>query len=59
MGRPRKGDDERIRPKVLGIRVSTDVLTSFKTEAAKRGLSVADLFEDIWERHQAERGSKE
>ena len=36
------------RTVVLGIRVSPKLKASVKVEAARRGISVAELFQDLW-----------
>lgn len=47
------------RPVVLGVRVSDGLRKSIKVEAARRGVTVAALFEDMWksytERQRASR----
>jgi hypothetical protein len=37
------------RPAVLGVRVSADLRTKIKMEAARRGITIALLFEEMWE----------
>lgn len=45
------------RPAVLGVRVSADLRTKIKVEAARRGVTIAELFEEMWraylEQHHA------
>jgi predicted DNA binding CopG/RHH family protein len=36
------------RSALLGIRVSTRLKTEVKIEAARRGLTIAQLFEELW-----------
>jgi hypothetical protein len=40
------------RTVVLGIRVSPKLKASVKVEAARRGISVAELFQDLWDRYE-------
>jgi hypothetical protein len=40
------------RTVVLGIRVSPRLKASVKVEAARRGVSVAELFQDLWDRYK-------
>lgn len=40
------------RTAVLGIRVSTQLKASVKVEAARRGISVAEPFQDLWDRYR-------
>jgi hypothetical protein len=37
------------RPAVLGVRVSVDLRTKIKIEAARRGVTIAELFEEMWQ----------
>ena len=37
---------------VHGIRVSPKLKASVKVEAARRGISVAELFQDLWDRYR-------
>jgi hypothetical protein len=49
-GKPQaKGKVEERRHTVLGIRMTTERATDVKVEAAKRGISVATLFEEVWQ----------
>jgi len=36
------------RTELLGIRVTAALKTEVKVEAARRGLTIAQLFEEIW-----------
>jgi hypothetical protein len=36
---------------LLGIRMTPDRMIEVKVEAARRGMSVATLFEDLWARY--------
>jgi hypothetical protein len=51
---PRKAvrPERHERTVVLGIRVSPMLKKSVKIEAAHRGMSVAELFEDLWARYK-------
>lgn len=40
------------RTVVLGIRVRPELRAAVKIEAARRGVSVAELFQEIWSRYQ-------
>lgn len=43
------------RSVLLGVRMSQKRIVEMKVEAARRGISVADLFEDIWTAYVANR----
>jgi hypothetical protein len=45
------------RHTVLGIRMTTELATDVKVEAAKRGMSVATLFEEVWQSYVRARQS--
>jgi hypothetical protein len=47
--RPRRTD-------TLGVRMTPDRVREVKVEAAARGMSVAALFEEIWQAYRAGRG---
>ncbi|RWP67755.1 hypothetical protein [Mesorhizobium sp.] len=36
------------RAAVLGVRVTAVLRTSIKVEAARRGITIAELFEEMW-----------
>lgn len=36
------------RQRILGVRMTQERQTELKSEAARRGISVADLFEEMW-----------
>lgn len=44
------------RTDTLGIRMSPARVREVKVEAANRGMSVAALFEEMWQAYQARRG---
>ena len=58
MTRERAAARTEERTELLGIRVTTVLKTEVKVEAARRGLTIAQLFEEIWrgyrEREDAE-----
>lgn len=43
------------RPAVLGVRVSADLRTEIKIEAARRGVTIAELFEDMWQTYRKQK----
>lgn len=43
------------RTETLGVRVTTDRVREVKVEAAARGMSVAALFEEMWQAYRARR----
>jgi hypothetical protein len=42
-----------VREKVLGIRVSPALARAVKMEAARRGTTVANLFEEFWQTYRS------
>ena len=45
------GTQEQERTAVLGIRVTPVLKTSVKIEAARRSLTMAQLFEEMWQEY--------
>ncbi|WP_198382989.1 hypothetical protein [Roseomonas sp. KE2513] len=41
---------------LLGVRMTTERIIEVKVEAARKGMSVADLFEVIWKGYMSKRG---
>lgn len=52
MARHEAPSEPQERTVVLGIRVSPRLKASVKVEAARRGVSVAELFQDLWDRYK-------
>lgn len=48
MTRQQAGDQSEDRTTVLGVRMTVGLRTKVKVEAAQRGLTVAELFEEMW-----------
>ncbi len=48
MARKVARSEPRERTVVLGIRVRPELKAAVKVEAARRGISAAELFQDIW-----------
>jgi hypothetical protein len=49
MIRERAAAQTEERSELLGIRVTAALKTKVKVEAARRGLTIAQLFEEIWQ----------
>lgn len=45
------------RTDTLGVRMTPDRVREVKVEAAARGMSVAALFEELWQAYRAGRGA--
>ena len=49
--------DPRITPrKIIGISLTPELAGAVKQEAARRGLTLKSLFEEMWEEYLARRG---
>ncbi|MBY3115639.1 hypothetical protein [Rhizobium laguerreae] len=48
MAKRQAASSAKERPVVLGIRISDGLRKSVKIEAARRGITVAVLFEEMW-----------
>ena len=44
----RTASDSKDRSVVLGVRSTVELRTRIKVEAARRGITVAELFEEMW-----------
>jgi hypothetical protein len=47
------------RPAVLGVRVSVDLRTKIKVAAARRGVTIAELFEEMWQAYLKQQQARE
>ncbi len=43
------------RPAVLGVRVSANLRTAIKIEAARRDVTIAELFEEMWQAYREQK----
>lgn len=43
------------RPVVLGVRVNEDLRAAIKIEAARRGVTIAELFEEMWRTYREQK----
>lgn len=51
------GGIRRPRDSVVGIRMRVELRTALKVEAAKRGLTIAALFEEMWHLYSKHRSA--
>lgn len=51
MGRQKASAAAEQRTELLGIRVTAARRREIKVEAARRGLTIADLFEELWQNY--------
>ncbi|MBY0332893.1 MAG: hypothetical protein K2X49_19720 [Acetobacteraceae bacterium] len=56
--RPEKPVPHERRLALLGVRMTEQRLIEVKVEAARRGMSVADLFDDVWNGYLAGRAER-
>lgn len=48
MAQRQAAPDSKERAAVLGVRVTAGLRTNIKVEAARRGVTIAELFEEMW-----------
>lgn len=54
-GKPTESTDKQADRRIVGFSLSPDMATDVKNEAAKRGISLRKLFEEIWSEYNVKK----
>lgn len=59
MAQHQAGPETKERAAVLGVRVTSGLRTTIKVEAARRGVTIAELFEEMWQGYLERQNDRE